>query len=106
LRRLQDGQLTGNIIVTADGRQHELDDHNSFDRRIKNYVVGTNPLLLTTPGEIAEGRKQTLEALRDILHKKGKSPFEVVGRFGTPLTDEQIIQLRAWLEAVKRAAKN
>ena len=106
LRRLQDGQLTGNIIVTADGRQHELDDHNSFDRRIKNYIVGTNPLLLTTPGEIAEGRKRTLEALRDILRKKGKSPFEVVGRFGTSLTDEQIIQLRAWLEAVKRAAKN
>jgi hypothetical protein len=106
LRKLQDGQLTGNIIVTADGRQHELDDHNSFDRRIKNYIVGTNPLLLTSPSEIAEGRKQTLEALRDILHKKGKSPFEVVGRFGTRLMDEQVIQLRAWLEAVKRAAKN
>ena len=98
LRKLQDGQLTGNIIVTADGRQHELDDHNSFDRRIKNYIVGTNPLLLTSPSEIAEGRKQTLEALRDILHKKGKSPFEVVGRFGTRLVDEQVIQLRAWLE--------
>lgn len=106
LRKLKDGQLTGNIIVTADGRQHELDDHNSFERRTKNYIVGTNPLLLTTPAEIAEGRKQTLEALRDILHKKGNSPFEVVGRFGTRLTDEQIIQLRAWLEAVKRAARN
>jgi hypothetical protein len=106
LRRLNDGQLTGNIIVTADGRQHELDDHNSFDRRIKDYVIGTNPLVLTTPEEIAEGREQTLDALRDILHKKGKSPFEVVGRFGTKLTDKQVLQFREWLAALKKAATN
>jgi hypothetical protein len=106
LRRLNDGQLTGNIIVTADGRQHELDNHNSFDRRIKDYVIGTNPLVLTTPEEIAEGREQTLDALRDILHKKGKSPFEVVGRFGTKLTDKQVLQFREWLAALKKAATN
>ncbi len=106
LHKLNDGQLTGNIIVTADGRQHELDDHNSFDQRIKNYVIGANLLALTTPDEIAEGRKQTLDALQDILHKKGKSPFEVVGRFGTKLTENQVMLLREWLEAVKRAANN
>lgn len=106
LRLLQDGQLTGNIIVTADGRQHELDTHSSFNRRIQNYVIGTNPISLVTPTEIAEGRKQTLEALRDILQKKGKTPFDVVGRFGTKLTDKQIFQLREWLDAIKRASKN
>lgn len=106
LHRLQDGQLTGNIIVTADGRQHELDTHSSFDRRVENYVIGTNPICLVTPAEIAEGRNETLEALRDILQKKGKSPFEVVGRFGTKLTDKQVLQLREWLEAIKRAARN
>jgi hypothetical protein len=106
LRRLQDGQLTGNIIVTPDGRQHELDDHSSFNRRIQNYIIGTNLLALITPPEIAQGRKQTLEALREILQKSGKSPFEVVGRFGTKLTEKQILQLREWLEALKRAANN
>lgn len=106
LRRLDDGQLTGNIIVTADGRQHELDDHNSFDQRIKNYVVGTNLISLTTQDEIAEGRRQTLEALRDILQKKGDSPFDIVGRFGTRLTEKQVVQLREWLEALKKASRN
>lgn len=106
LHRLDDGQLTGNIILTAGGRQHELDDHKSFDQRIKNYVIGTNLLVLTTPAEVAEGRKQTLDALRDILQKKGKSPFEVVGRFGTKLNENQVMELREWLEAVKRAASN
>jgi len=106
LRKLGDGQLTGNIIVKADGKQHELDNHNSFDRRIENYVIGTNLVSLTTDEEIAEGRKQTLDALRDILHKKGNSPFAVVGRFGAQLTDQQVLQLREWLESLKKAAKN
>jgi hypothetical protein len=87
--------------VRADGQQHELDDHSSFDARIKNYVVGTNLIALATPEEIAEGRRQTLEALRDILHKGGSSPFAIVGRFGTQLTEKQVLQLREWLETLK-----
>jgi hypothetical protein len=106
LHMLKDGQLSGNIIVTADGRQHEFDDHSSFDQRIKNYVVGTNLVALETEQEIAAGRRQTLDALREILQKKGDSPFAIVGRFGTRLTEKQITQLRDWLEAVRRAAKN
>jgi hypothetical protein len=106
LHMLHDGQLTGNIIVTADGRQHELDNHNSFDQRIKNYVIGTSLITLATPNEIAEGRKHTLDALRDILHKKGNSPFAVVGRFGSTLTEKQVLQLREWLAGLKKAANN
>ena len=106
LYKREDGQLSGNIIVTSDGRQHEWDDHKGFDRRIKDYIVGTNPIALTTDDEIAEGRKQTLEALRDILHKKGNSPFAVVGRFGTKLTEDQALQLRKWLEGIKKASNN
>ena len=101
LRQREDGQLTGNIIVDANGRQHGLDDHTSFDERIKNYIVGKNLISLITPEEIAEGRKQTLEILHDILHKGGKSPIEVVGRWGTQLTEDQIAQLRTWLNSLK-----
>ena len=100
----EDGQLTGNIIVDASGKQHALDDHKSFDRRIENYVVGKDLISLETLDEIATGRRQTIEALRDILHKRGNSPFELVGRFGTQLTEEQIRQLRQWLAAIKKAA--
>jgi hypothetical protein len=106
LRKLADGQLTGNIIVRADGRQHELDDHNSFPRRIENYIIGTNPIVLRTSDEIAKGRAETLEALRDILRKKGKSPFEIVGRFGTNLDEEQIARLRDWPLALKKNSRN
>jgi len=106
LHTLPDGQLDGNIIVTADGRQHELDSHNSFDQRIKNYVIGTNLIALTTPQEIAQGREQTLAALREILRKKGDTPFALVGRFGTALTEDQVLQLRKWLSKLKEKAAN
>ena len=101
LQLLSDGQLTGNIICGPDGRQHELDNHNSFEKRMQNYVIGTNLLALTTDEEIERGRDQTLEALRDILHKHGSSPIEVVGRWGTKLDEKQILELRAWLKSLK-----
>ena len=78
-----DGQLKGNIIVSADGKQLQLDNHNSFNERLKNYLGGTNLIALTTPPEIAKGRYEILEALCDILHKRGTSPVKVAGRFGT-----------------------
>ncbi|MBX9582189.1 MAG: hypothetical protein K2X87_17935 [Gemmataceae bacterium] len=103
LRKREDGQLTGNIIVGADGRQHPLDDHTpkSFPRRVRNYVVGRDPVSLTTAAEIAEGRKHTLTVLRDILGRKGDSPFDLLGRSGAFLTDEQVRALRSWLTALK-----
>ena len=104
LRKREDGQLTGNIIVDAHGNQHELDDHSSFGRRIENYVVGRNLISLSTSEEIEEGRNQTLEALRDILHKRGTSPVNVVGRFGSNLNEKQILQLRDWLASLKKVS--
>jgi hypothetical protein len=104
LTQLADGQLAGNIIVNADGQQHELDDHSSFPERIKNYVIGRNPLVLRTPEQIALGRSETVEALQDILRKKGQTPFEIVGRFGTSLSDPQVVELRSWLATIVKRA--
>ena len=101
LRRFDDEQLTGNIIVDSKGRQHPLDDHAGFDRRIENYVVGKNLLSLTTDEEIAFGRDQTLDVLRDVLRKDGRTPIEVVGRWGSTLTEGEIVELRAWFLQIK-----
>jgi len=103
LRNLEDGQLTGNIIVDASGRQHKLDDHEKFEKRIENYVVGKNLIILSTLAEIAEGRKHTLEILRKIFHSNGASLREVIGRCRS-LTEQQVIDLRECLEELKRTA--
>ena len=106
LRRRSDGQLTGNIIVNAHGEQHELDDHTSFSSRIKNYLLGKNPIVLQTSPEIAQGRSETLEALQEILRKKGNSPVRVVGRWGSDLTEAQVLHLRDWFARIKRETLN
>ena len=103
----EDGQLNGNIIVDSNGEQHPLDTHAKFEkfkRRVRNYVLGTNVISLNMPEEIARGRQQTLEALCNIIGKKGSSPKDVVTRFGCTLTEYQARQLRAWLRSLKTAA--
>lgn len=104
LRVLPDGQVTGNVIVAADGTQHGLDHHNQFARRIQNYLVGTNPIALLTPEELDEGRHRTLEILSEVFQKNGNSIREIVGRCRN-LTDKQILKLRALLDAVKKTAR-
>jgi hypothetical protein len=100
---LPNGQVSGNVIVTADGKQHPLDHHDQFARRIQNYLVGTNTIALLTPEEMAEGRLRTLEILRDVFGLKGDSIRELMGR-NRNLSEEQVLKLRAHLEAVKSAA--
>lgn len=100
---LPNGQVSGNVIVDASGNQHELDHHNQFARRIKNYVVGESPIALVTPAEISEGRLMTLEILREVFDRKGDSIREIMGRCRN-LTEKQILKLRSLLNAVKKAA--
>ena len=99
LSRRDDKQLTGNVIVNAEGKQHELDGHNQFDRRIQNYIVGTDPIVLVSPAEIAEGRL-TLEILQDVFEKKGDSVRSIIGRCSN-MNEKQIEKLRRLLRALK-----
>jgi hypothetical protein len=97
----EDGQLDGNIIIDENGAQHPLDNHTSFERRIKNYIVGTSEICMEASEEIALAREQTLEMLREVFGKNGTSPKDIIGRFGSDLTDAQIFQLREWLQSLK-----
>jgi hypothetical protein len=105
LRLLDGGQLSGNIIVNGYGRQHSLDDHasDSFERRIQNYVVGCNPIVLTTPDEIERGRDETMYVLRHLFRKGGDAPIKVLGRWRR-LDEYQVRELRAWLLSLKSPA--
>jgi len=85
------------------GKQHPLDHHDQFERRIENYIVGRSAIALVTPVEVAEGRRRTLEILRDVFRKKGNSIREVMGRCRN-LSEQQILKLRTFLEEVKKSA--
>ena len=104
LRALENGELAGNIIVDDCGHQHVLDDHKNFDRRIENYIIGRNPIALKSDDEIQRGRSETMDALQEILKRKGTTPWHVVTHFGRTLDEKQIEQLRHWLNGLKDKA--
>ena len=98
----EDGRPRGNIIAMPDGSQHPLDNHdsNSFKERIKNYIVGKNPIVLKSDTEMGLGRRETLPILRQLLGKNGATPIKVIGRWSR-LDGDQILMIRDWLSDLK-----
>src|SRR5713101_6264999 len=45
-RESEDGTLSGNIIITPDGKQSPVDYHKNFESRVENYIVGRNPRII------------------------------------------------------------
>lgn len=102
LQQSADGILSGNIIATPEGTQHPLDTHPAatFADRIKNYVVGRNPVALRMPEEIERGRRETTEVLRRVMRKEGVRPIDIIGRCSR-LNEEQVAELNRWLLSIK-----
>jgi len=99
------GQRLGNIIVTAEGEHDPRDDHGKFEQRIKNYLVGTNPVVLETPREVALGREFSIEILAGLFDRPdGRTVREIVGRM-RKLSDAQVERLRRALTDLKREAR-
>lgn len=98
--RIVDGQVTGNIIVDSRGRQHPLDHHENFANRVSNYIVGRDPIALTTRREIQQARAETLYVLRQLLRKNGDSPIKVMGRW-CRFDEQQTRELTDWLLDIK-----
>ncbi len=100
LSQLPSGETTGSIICDAEGNPHPLDKHNNFSKRLANYVVGKEAIVLRTEEEVGRGREETMEVLQTIFHRKGRIPRDVIGRCSR-MDEEQIKQLAYWLKSLK-----
>jgi len=102
LRLNGEGRLVGNIIINAQGHQHYLDTHEarSFARRIQNYVIGRDPVVLTMPHEIRKGREETVYFLQNLFRKRGSSPYDIMGR-ASKLDEQQLREVRDWMYSIK-----
>jgi hypothetical protein len=101
--RFDAGKKLGNIIVTPEGFQDPRDHHDKFESRIKNYLVGKNPVVLESAREVEIGRERTLDILTSIFDKRGSRVQEIVGRH-RKLSDSQAERLRFALLDIKREA--
>lgn len=98
-----DGQVLGNIIVDSMGQHDSRDYHAEFERRIRNYVVGEDPIALETAGEIEQGRRETVDVLGHLFGRTGERVQDVIGRWRR-LDEFQIQELVGWLSAIKEHA--
>jgi len=108
--RFDGKQRAGNIIALPDGTQHPRDDHDKRDRdkfesRIKNYILGKNPVMLETPREVEIGRDRSVGILSNIFDLPGHRMQQVVGR-GRKLSNVQVDQLLRALDDIKREARS
>jgi hypothetical protein len=102
LHLTEDGQVSGNVIIDGRGQQHALDHHpeTRFEKRLENYVVGRNAIVMTTPEEIARAREDTIYVLRYLFGKGGGFPINIIGRC-SKLDAYQVSELRKWLLSLK-----
>ena len=105
LHRNAEGQVWGNVVVNSRGRQHPLDHHPAatFEERVKNFIVGADPVVLQNEREVALGRSQSLDKLSNILGKSGNRVIDVMSRW-SKLSEHQVQELLAWLQGIKTAA--
>lgn len=105
LRKDENGKISGNVIVTPQGKQHPLDHHaeGSFENRIKNFIVGDNAVSLQTEREVALGRAQTLPKLSEMLGKRGNRVIDIMSRW-SKLDEGQIKDMLTWLQGIKATA--
>jgi hypothetical protein len=106
LRLDERGIVRGNIIVDEHGNQHPLDHHApaSFERRIRNYIVGDQSAALVTPAEVQLGREQSLRKLSELFERPGNRAIDIMGRH-RKLDENQVHGLMDWLRGIKAAAK-
>lgn len=91
------GNLLGNVIVDGRGQHHPLDEHDNFERRIENYIVGADPVVLETPAQQRAGRHETIDFLSKLFDKKGERVHDVIGRH-RKLDEKQVNQMLLWLK--------
>lgn len=101
MKLIDDGSVRGNIIIDEKGNHLPFDYHTNHEKRVENYIVGTDPVYFTTPNQIEKARKQSLDVMNMIFQKNETEISKVLGRW-RKLDNKQISDLLSWMEDIKR----
>ena len=109
LVQAKNGNLVGNIVVTADGSRHPLDEHHSdderaFEKRVQNYIIGKNPVVLDTPNEVERSRNESVSKLAEIIESPPSNRIiDLLGRW-RKLDEVQVNEIVNWLTGIKTSS--
>jgi hypothetical protein len=99
LQKNEHGQIVGNIIVDDTGKHHPLDDHNNFEKRRENYILGKNKIYIESPQSVETSRRKTLQILEATFNKKANRLDDLVPRW-RKLDQDQIQTLVGELKKI------
>jgi hypothetical protein len=103
-KRMANKNPNGNIIVDHLGNYNRFDGgvHRGIFEKVKQrYVIGDAACSrFLTDFEIKRAAPGFVKALSVILGKRGKTPIELISRYGCELSASQVEQIVAWLKSV------
>lgn len=102
-KRMGNKSPNGNIIVDRSGKYNPFDGggHQHMFEKIKNeYAIGdpNNSRFFTGP-QIAALARTFLPTLSMILERAGARPIDLITRYGTQLSEQQVHSLLEWANA-------
>lgn len=95
-----EGALLGNIIVDENGRHLNFDYHKNYERRIENYIIGKDPVIIEGEKQIARAREETLNILNELFRKNEDSVKKIIGRW-RKMDETQIKDLLSWIAEIR-----
>ena len=97
----QDGSLAGNIIIDKDGKHLDYDYHTNHEKRIDNYIIGKDPIMISGEKQVQKAREETLNILNDLFGKNEDSVHKIIGRW-RKLDQAQIDDLISWMKQIRK----
>lgn len=95
------GVLSGNIIVDENGKHVEADYHSNYEKRIENYIIGKNPIVIEGEKQVEKAREETLYMLNQLFGKEESSVYKIIARW-RKLDEAQIKDLLGWMNDIRR----
>ena len=100
-KRMGNKNPNGNIIVDASGAYNRFDGdvhRHNFSRIKRAYVIGSPATArFLTATEIRRLAPSFLQTLRRVLRRDGPTPYDVISRYGSELSERQIAELIDWI---------
>ena len=95
------GTLFGNIIVDANGHHLDCDYHKDHERRIENYIIGKDLVVIEGEKQVEKAREETLYVLNQLFGKNEDTIRKVLGRW-RKLDEAQIKDLLNWMNDIRK----
>lgn len=96
----EDGKIEGNIIIDQNGNHLDCDYHANHEKRIENYIIGKDPIIIEGEKQVDKAREETIHILQSLFGKNEDTVFKIMGRWRR-LDEMQIKDLLSWINHMR-----